>query len=151
MDLDNAAMHARNTMELYQLDGWSFAFDNAKRRCGQCTFNKKRITLSRYYVELNTPAEVHETILHEIAHALVGPGHGHGPKWCAMARKVGAKPQRCADASVKMPEAKYQLMCTSGHDFGPRHRKNRNMDMHVCGRCHSPLRYVLTSTDKWYA
>lgn len=35
--------------------------------------------------------EVHETILHEIAHALAGPGAGHGPKWREMARRVGAR------------------------------------------------------------
>lgn len=141
MDLNNAAMHARNMMELYQLDGWSFAFDNAKRRCGQCSHKRKRITLSRYYVELNDAAEVHETILHEIAHALT-PGAGHGPKWRAMARKIGAKPQRCADASVQMPEAKYQLMCASGHNHGPRHRRSRSMGFHVC-RCGARLHYVL--------
>jgi predicted SprT family Zn-dependent metalloprotease len=142
MDLDNAAMHVRNMMKLYNLEGWSFAFDNAKRRCGQCSHKRKQITLSRHYAALNGPAEVHDTILHEIAHALT-PGAGHGPKWRAMARKIGAKPQRCADASVEMPEAKYQLVCTNGHDLGPRHRRYRHMDMHVCGRCGSSLRYVL--------
>lgn len=142
MHLENAAMHARNLMNLHNLDGWSFGFDNAKRRCGQCSHKRKRITLSRYYVELNSPAEVHETILHEIAHALT-PGAGHGSEWRAMARKIGAKPQRCAGPDVNMPAAKYQLMCAGGHDFGPRHRRNRDMWMHVCGRCHSPLHYVL--------
>jgi len=142
MHLNDAAAHARNLMETHGLTEWTFGFDNAKRRCGCCSYMKKKITLSRYYVELNEAAEVHDTILHEIAHALT-PGAKHGPTWRAVAHRIGARPQRCADASVPMPEAKYRLVCASGHDLGPRHRRYRHMDMHACGRCLSPLRYVL--------
>lgn len=123
---------------------WSFSFDNAKRRCGQCVHSKRTITVSRYYAEQNGEKEISDTILHEIAHALVGPGNGHGPKWQAMARKIGATPNRCADASVVMPPAPWELVCTEGHSLGFRHRRYRHMNMHVCGRCRSPLVYLPT-------
>ena len=42
---------------------------------------------------LNEPSGVKETILHEIAHALLGPRYrvhgGHGPKFSRLARKLG--------------------------------------------------------------
>jgi predicted SprT family Zn-dependent metalloprotease len=140
MNLDTAATHARSLMQMFALDGWSFNFDNAKTRCGQCSHKRKRITLSRYYAELNSLAEVHETILHEIAHALT-PGAGHGPKWRAMAQEIGAKPQRCADANVNMPAGKWRACCTCGYaDILTRHRKpSRSL---YCRRCETRVVWV---------
>lgn len=142
MNPAGARITARHLMDEHGLHAWSFGFDNAKRRCGQCNYTKRLITLSRYYVGMNDEREVRDTILHEIAHALTGPGHGHGPKWKSTARKIGATPNRCADASVSMPPAPWELLCTEGHSLGPRHRRYRHMDMNVCGRCRSPLVYV---------
>ena len=143
MELEAARTTARQLMDEYQLHTWSFGFDNAKRRCGRCSYAKRLITLSRHYVELNDEREVRDTILHEIAHALTGAGVGHGPKWQATAREIGATPNRCADASVSMPRARWELVCTEGHSFGERHRRHRDITvMHVCGRCRSPLVYL---------
>jgi predicted SprT family Zn-dependent metalloprotease len=47
--------------------------------------------------------EIRDVILHEIAHALAGHKAGHGPVWKAAARKVGAKPSRCAAPSARPP------------------------------------------------
>lgn len=141
MHLNDAEDLAFDLMADYGLSTWNFGFDNAKLRCGQCSHAKRRITLSRHYVELNDEREVRDTILHEIAHALT-PGAKHGPKWQAVARRLGATPKRCADASVSMPEARWELICTEGHSYGPRHRRYLRMNMHVCGRCRSPLVYL---------
>ena len=43
--------------------------------------------------------QVTDTILHEIAHALAGPGAGHGPAWKATASRLGATPKSCAPES----------------------------------------------------
>ena len=58
--------------------GWRFRFDHARRRFGSCKYREKAITLSRPLTLLNGEAEVRDTVLHEIAHALC-PGDGHGP------------------------------------------------------------------------
>ncbi len=94
--------------------GWTFAWDNAKRRCGSCQYGKKRITLSRHYVAHNAdkPEMVRDTILHEIAHALVGGGHGHGPVWRAKCREIGALPQTCKlEGSITVTPGKYVAKC----------------------------------------
>ena len=60
--------------------GWTFRWDRAVRRFGICNYSKKRITVSRTLAALNDFAKSEDTVLHEIAHALVGRGVGHGPK-----------------------------------------------------------------------
>lgn len=97
------ASHGVGTLE--------FAFDNGKRRLGCTHFVvtgsssvAKKITLSRYYAALLSADEIRDVMLHEVAHALAGRGAGHGPAWKAIARKIGAKAQRCATPSAS-PEA----------------------------------------------
>lgn len=76
--------------------GWTFKWNTRKRAYGLCSYRDKTIQLSKPLTAHMTEAEVKDTILHEIAHALVGPGHGHGKVWKAMARKIGANPQATA-------------------------------------------------------
>lgn len=142
MDQDKAGDMARDLMDDHGLALWSFAFDNAKRRCGNCDFGRRKITLSRHYVAMNDEWEIRDTILHEIAHAIAGFKAGHGPDWRKVAVRIGATPKRCADASVEMPKAPWKLVCATGHVVGFRHRRNRNMAHYGCGKCRSPLRYV---------
>ena len=53
------------------------AYDSAKRRAGVCRFATQTLGLSAPLTTLHSEVEVRDTILHEIAHALVGPRHGH--------------------------------------------------------------------------
>jgi predicted SprT family Zn-dependent metalloprotease len=142
MDLDKAAHMAHTLMADYDLDfsGWTFAFDNAKRRCGQTRFSTQRITLSRYYVNLNGESEVRDTILHEIAHAIAGPGHGHGARWRTIARNVGATPKRCAENAV-MPEGKWRGSCSCGAaSEATRHRITKGT--YFCRICGSDVTWL---------
>ena len=82
------AIEKMNDFELYN---WNFGFDLAQNRGGVCKGRSKVITLSVTYC-LNAPKEeVIDTVLHEIAHALVGPEHGHNKKWKLMAKWIGCK------------------------------------------------------------
>ena len=92
---------------------WSFRFDNAKRRFGQCRHRRGiiggRITLSRVLVELNDEPEVRDTVLHEIAHALT-PGACHGWAWKQACILVGARPIRCyLSTEITAPACRYLL------------------------------------------
>src|SRR5262245_49089081 len=92
---------ATKLLEEYELaeKGWTFTLDTAKSRIGQCRYSDKEIGFSLSYLKLTPIEEIEETLRHEIAHALCGPGEGHGAKWKAMAIQVGAKPQSCDDGS----------------------------------------------------
>ena len=41
------------------------------------------------------PEALLSTFLHELAHLIVGPGHGHDYHWSAICRQIGGKASRC--------------------------------------------------------
>lgn len=97
----------------YQLTDWTGKLDNARRRFGLCRMSKKQISLSRHLCALNSDAEVRDTILHEIAHALAWERHGencgHDKRWQAICVEVGARPVACFDDEVIQPKAPWVL------------------------------------------
>lgn len=141
--LEDARVLAELWMEHHGLRGWRFAFDNAARRCGYCDGRRRVISLSRPYVEMNDEAEVEDTILHEIAHALAPEGEHHGPRWRAIAARIGASPVRCAGEEVRMPPPPFIGKCPACQREIRRHRR-RNIS---CGRC-SP-RYDARYRFEW--
>jgi predicted SprT family Zn-dependent metalloprotease len=146
MDTQRAAMFAVDLMETHGLyrypNPWSFEFDNARARFGLCSFKRRVISLSRKLVQLTPEAEVLDTILHEIAHALAGPGAGHGRIWKLMAISIGAKPRRCISAAhlesmgVRLPATtrKWTGTCPAGHRVTRRRHLQRGRII-SCARC----------------
>ena len=78
MELSSVKLLANRLLNEYELfkKGWRFSFDRAKRRAGSCRFSEQEIILAKAYVEQENFREIKNIILHEIAHALVGPKHG---------------------------------------------------------------------------
>lgn len=95
--------------------GWTFSFDRAKRRYGCCHYSTKTITVSKALSEINSLEQTKDTILHEIAHALVGTGVGHGREWKYKAFSIGAKPERCYSSKVEQPSHRWNGTCPNGH------------------------------------
>lgn len=96
----------------HNLNEWNFRFDRAVKRFGQCKFNDKQITLSKKLVELNNIEVVKNTLLHEIAHALVGPGNGHNYKWWSKALEIGCDGKTRYDTNkVIIAKLKYTGIC----------------------------------------
>ena len=81
MDLRDAFAMAEYLLEVHGLDDWEVAYDNAKLRAGICRFGDKVLGLSAPLTAVHDEDDVRDTILHEIAHALVGPRHGHDATW----------------------------------------------------------------------
>jgi len=91
--------------------GWRLEFRTYGQRLGYCCSRKQIIALDAFYAENNDDAIVLDTLLHEIAHALVGPWHGHGQVWKAMARRLGCVPKACGNDDVILRPGKYQAIC----------------------------------------
>ena len=83
--------------------GWTFKFDRAKQRFGQCAPRTKTISLSAAIVELNAEHDVRDTIVHEISHALAGAGHGHDAHWRKIAVSLGDDGERCYGPHIARP------------------------------------------------
>lgn len=111
---------------------WTFGFDRAKRRAGLCNFTDHRITVSKVLAELAEDDDVHQVLLHEVAHALAGPRAGHGPKWKAIARDLGYVGGRTQVDTASQQLAPWLGSCPSGHAHA-RYRKPTRPQS--CGKC----------------
>jgi predicted SprT family Zn-dependent metalloprotease len=132
-DLAAVAAWAVQVMHTFGLIAWRFDFNRRKTSLGRCRHGLRRIELSVHLIERNPPAEIRETLLHEIPHALVGRGHGHDAVWKAMCGRVGCKPERCGDAD--MPQGRWRAECGSCGRRLHRHRRPRRMEGWFCRRC----------------
>ena len=91
MDRQAASKLLHDEMKKNGLEGWSVRLNqNADSRfLGLCSYKDKCIILSAHHIDIHPDPDVINTIRHEIAHALVGPYHGHDEVWVAKAREVG--------------------------------------------------------------
>ena len=128
-------------MNFHGLAGWRIKLDNARRRAGQCDYANKTISLSRLYVRYADIDHVRDTILHEIAHALVGPRHGHGEVWRQKAREIGCTARRCH--SLSFARARWVMKCPNGCFSAERHRKKSGL---VCANCRSEVEFHAAET-----
>ena len=76
--------------------GWKFAFNNRTSSFGLCRYRVKMIELSSVLTPNCTDANIRNTIIHEIAHALT-PGHGHDHVWRMKFISMGGDGKRCGE------------------------------------------------------
>jgi len=123
---------ANALIALHLDESWSFGFDSAKTRAGQCNYTTKRITVSRYLAARYEDDEIHQVLLHEVAHALAGTRSGHGPRWKAVAAELGYEGKRLHDGAIADELAPWVGTCPAGHLHYRYRRPNRQL---ACGRC----------------
>jgi predicted SprT family Zn-dependent metalloprotease len=127
---------ARSEMDKYGLCNWKLELDYAKVRAGACHFTEKKISFSRHFLKNADQLDINDTILHEIAHALVGPKHGHDRVWKKMAKKIGCSAKRCH--TLEFSEYKWIRFCTNYCWEQKVHRRKLNL---ICKKCGSPVKY----------
>ena len=147
MQLSEAHDLAERFLDFHELTlrGWTFRFNRNKRRLGVCKQDERRIELSEHYVRHNNREHVIDTILHEIAHALVGTQHGHDDVWKSMCLRIGASPASCSSTAV-MPEGYWQARCPGCTTVFTRHRRPRRLRGRYCVAC-GPERGQLIFSD----
>jgi predicted SprT family Zn-dependent metalloprotease len=146
MQLEAAKQVAEALVAEYPaLAGWTVEVSaRAVRTLGLCSHRRKVIRLSRAHIELNHEGEVMDTVRHEVAHALVGPGHGHGPVWRRMAAAVGARPVRCSRDAV-LPPGRWVAVCHSCRMSFYKYRRpnlTRARWCRACGRDRGRLHFA---------
>ena len=113
---------------------WTFGFDNAKKRAGLCNFSAKHITVSRYLAARYADDDVHQILLHELAHALAGPRAGHGPRWKKVAFDLGYDGKRTHDGEIADELAPWVGTCPAGHTHFRYRQPTRPLACGLCAR-----------------
>ena len=132
MEIIEARELAEGLMRAHGLTGWRLVFDRARTRAGVCRNDRHEIGLSQVLTALHPIELVRGTILHEIAHALVGSRHGHDAVWQVRARSIGGDGERCLRADAPRPDAPWVGVCARGHEV-LRHRRPARPSS--CSRC----------------
>ena len=147
-DLDRVTVWAHALLRLHlDGEGWSFGFDHAKTRFGQCDHSQRRITLSRYLVQRESDDDVHQVLLHEVAHALAGPRAGHGPLWRRVATELGYDGGRTHDSPAATDKARWLGICPSGHEIIRFRRPGKTTSCAQCSPRFNPD-YVISWHDR---
>ena len=127
---------ARSEMDKNGLLDWKLDLDHAKVRAGACFFREKKISFSRDFIKNSNKSEIYDTILHEIAHALVGPKHGHDIVWKNMAKKLGCSAKRCH--TLEFSNYKWIRFCENNCWEQKTHRRKSNL---ICRKCGASVSY----------
>lgn len=141
MDKYDALTLARDLLKEFGLPGWDVKLNKNKRQLGVCKESIKRIELSEHYVMMNPSDKVIDTILHEIAHALVGVAHGHDAVWKEMCRRIGCNPLSC-EKSASMPDGDWRADCAGCLKVFTRHRRPKTLSGFYCTTC-GPIKGAL--------
>lgn len=124
--------------------GWQFAFDLAPARGGSCRYGEKQITLSVTYCLKASKEEIVDTILHEIAHAIVGSKHGHDAPWKTVARQIGCTAERCH--SVQHTSPRWYGRCGCGQRW-ERQRLSQRTRTSRCRKCKGNIEWKGVGKD----
>jgi predicted SprT family Zn-dependent metalloprotease len=143
-ELDAIAARASAWIAAHHLKDWSFQFDHATKRAGCCHYRARVISLAHAYARYAADEEIDDTILHEIAHALVGKAHGHDQVWQAKAVALGCSGNRCHDVQFIPP--RYIVTCEHACWITTAERRKRGA---VCRTCHGQVRYATYTEERW--
>jgi predicted SprT family Zn-dependent metalloprotease len=133
-DLDRVRRWADALIALHLDPAWTFGFDHARTRAGLCNYRLKRITVSRHLAGRYEDDEIHQVLLHEVAHALAGPRAGHGPAWKQVARDLGYEGKRLHGGAIADDLATWIGTCPNGHVHYRYRRPARALSCAKCSR-----------------
>lgn len=134
--MENACRTAVHLLSEHGLDNWHFKFDHSTRRAGSCNYSNRRITLSFNLARNGSAEEIRETLLHEIAHALVGKNHNHDAVWRAKAQAIGCTGERTHQ--MKFATARWRVRCENDCWSHTAERRNPHL---ICKKCGGKLIY----------
>lgn len=125
----------REEMDRHGLHDWKAEVRMAYQP-GLCWYGSKKIVLSTGMTRANGEDVVREVARHEVAHALLPRGEGHGEAWKAMCLVVGCPPRECADG-VRFSTLPWYCYCPDCNFNYPAKQKLGRASS--CPVCDTPL------------
>lgn len=93
--------------------------------------------MSSIFPPAMTDAQIMNTLTHEVAHALMGPGYGHSASWQARHRMLGGNGKPCSGIPQPVDTYKWSIQCgVDGHEIGRVNRRGKRLNRSLC-RCHN--------------
>lgn len=110
-----------------QLYDWTFEVSTrAKRRLAATKYDKQTISLSAWLLDNHDEERILLTVRHELAHAILGPGYGHGDRWRELCLRIGGDGKRLVREDLEgQPEYRYHAVCEECGVVGGLHRLHR--------------------------
>lgn len=127
---------------------WTFGFDHAKRRAGLCNYTARKITVSRYLAAKFDDDEIHQILLHEVAHAIAGSDAAHGAEWKHIAREIGYVGERTHDGEIAHELAPWIGQCPAGHEHARFRKPTRESSCGKCSRSFSRAHLIAWQTRR---
>lgn len=127
-----ALIRGAELMMKHGLKDWTVKLHSKRRVLADCGYRSRTIRYSKHFLMIATPEQLEGVTLHEIAHALVGPGHGHDLVFKQKVIEIGGDPNYSHKSvdGIKMPY-KYNLECP---ECGSTSHSNFNKK-YICGHC----------------
>lgn len=134
------------------LGDWQLDIKPVTSYHGQTDFKLHKITFAKNFITVCTKEQFIHVVYHEMAHAKLGPGHGHGRKFKAMCWTL-SKDLAVGWHSLLANTKKYLTHCAK---CGTTASANNKITRRWCGPCMKKgVRSVLTFTpnpleeEKW--
>ena len=105
-----------------RLKGWRLTASTMYKNGGITWYDTKRIHIARRLLRVFSTKEIIDVVLHELAHAILPRGAGHGPKWVQLHRRLGGTGSSCCRVFRK-PHAAFLCKCSQRLAYGPSQRK----------------------------
>lgn len=134
--LEKTVALAEALFKQHGVTDWTFGFDHTARRAGCCDYRSKRISVAFDLAANGNESDIRDTILHEIAHALVGRKHHHDAVWKTKALEIGCSGKRTHRLSFTTP--RWSVTCKNRCWTSTAQRRNSKL---ICRSCGAKLIY----------
>lgn len=127
--------------------GWRTCFTKADNFLARCYYDEKRIQINVIMLQSVSEADYMQTVLHEIAHALIGPGFGHGPEWINKAKEIGlSDPVACIKGNFSIDKGR-SLKPTEVKEKRVFHRLDKQCPQ--CGKKAEEIASAMLGGARW--
>jgi len=144
-DLGDVRALAESMMAEHLDANWTFRFSSARATSAVCHSDIHQISMSRWHAFAADEYTLRNTMLHEIAHALIPyvfrepRSEDHGDRWANLATSLGCNLYWGHDPFFV---ARYRGLCVAGHRFW---WQARLAGARYCGKCNSADQFDVTS------
>lgn len=136
-----AIERAKELTEDYGLD-FDIKVNRKRTSLAETHHDTQTIFLSKYFITVADEDQFDGVVLHEVAHALIGPGFGHGAEFQEICGLISPTDEFVAPHTDKLPIRSYKYECENCDYFGFHNAKKDNLGCVFCDRIDIQSRLV---------